>query len=65
MATGSPVLPEGFEVVATSENAPYAAIAVDERRRYYYHLMFHPEVVHTPRRRPADRQLPVHKRGGA
>ncbi|MGE0530237.1 MAG: glutamine-hydrolyzing GMP synthase [Hyphomonadaceae bacterium] len=39
-------LAEGFEVVATSENAPFA-IAVDEKRRYYT-TMFHPEVVHTP-----------------
>jgi len=39
-------LPAGFEVVATSENAPFA-IAVDETRRYYT-TMFHPEVVHTP-----------------
>jgi GMP synthase (glutamine-hydrolysing) len=39
-------LPEGFEVIGTSENAPFA-IAVDENRRYYT-TMFHPEVVHTP-----------------
>ena len=39
-------LPEGFSVVATSPNAPFA-IAVDEERRYYT-TMFHPEVVHTP-----------------
>jgi GMP synthase (glutamine-hydrolysing) len=39
-------LPEGFETIATSRNAPYAAIA-DERRRYYG-VQFHPEVVHTP-----------------
>ena len=39
-------LPEGFEVVGTSENAPFA-IAVNEARRYYT-TMFHPEVVHTP-----------------
>jgi GMP synthase (glutamine-hydrolysing) len=39
-------LPEGFEVVATSPNAPFA-IAVDEERRRYT-TMFHPEVVHTP-----------------
>jgi GMP synthase (glutamine-hydrolysing) len=39
-------LPEGFTVVATSPNAPFA-IAVDEARRYYT-TMFHPEVVHTP-----------------
>jgi GMP synthase (glutamine-hydrolysing) len=39
-------LPEGFEVVAHSEGAPYA-IATDEERRFFS-LMFHPEVVHTP-----------------
>jgi GMP synthase (glutamine-hydrolysing) len=39
-------LPEGFSVVATSPNAPFA-IAVDEARRFYS-VMFHPEVVHTP-----------------
>jgi len=40
------VLPEGFEVIATSEGAPYAATA-DESRRFYA-VQFHPEVVHTP-----------------
>lgn len=39
-------LPEGFEVIGTSENAPFA-IAADEKR-HYYTTMFHPEVVHTP-----------------
>jgi GMP synthase (glutamine-hydrolysing) len=39
-------LPAGFEVIATSENAPYAAVA-DEARRFYA-VQFHPEVVHTP-----------------
>lgn len=39
-------LPPGFKVVATSEGAPFAAIA-DETRRYYA-VQFHPEVVHTP-----------------
>lgn len=39
-------LPEGFEVIATSPNAP-CAVAVDETRRYYT-TQFHPEVVHTP-----------------
>jgi GMP synthase (glutamine-hydrolysing) len=39
-------LPEGFTVIGTSENAPFA-IAVNERKRYYT-TMFHPEVVHTP-----------------
>jgi GMP synthase (glutamine-hydrolysing) len=38
--------PEGFSVVGTSENAPFAFIA-DEARRFYG-VMFHPEVVHTP-----------------
>jgi GMP synthase (glutamine-hydrolysing) len=38
--------PEGFEIIGTSENAPFA-IAVNEGRRYYT-TMFHPEVVHTP-----------------
>ncbi len=39
-------LPEGFAAVATTRNAPFAAIA-DERRRLYG-VQFHPEVVHTP-----------------
>jgi GMP synthase (glutamine-hydrolysing) len=39
-------LPEGFSVVATSDNAPIAVIA-DEKRRFYA-AQFHPEVVHTP-----------------
>ncbi|MBI3419021.1 MAG: glutamine-hydrolyzing GMP synthase [Proteobacteria bacterium] len=39
-------LPKGFKVVASSEGAPFA-IAADEERRYYS-TMFHPEVVHTP-----------------
>src|SRR5262249_56746612 len=39
-------LPPGFKVIATSENAPFAAIA-DEGRKYYG-VQFHPEVMHTP-----------------
>ena len=39
-------LPPGFDVVANSENAPFAAIADDQRR--FYGLQFHPEVIHTP-----------------
>lgn len=39
-------IPPGFEVVATSSNAPFAFIA-DEKRKYYA-VQFHPEVVHTP-----------------
>ncbi|MEM1380107.1 MAG: glutamine-hydrolyzing GMP synthase [Pseudomonadota bacterium] len=38
-------LPEGFDVVGTSENAPFAAIADEERK--FYGVQFHPEVVHT------------------
>jgi len=40
-------LPEGFEVIAKSSGAPFAVIA-DEARKFYG-VMFHPEVVHTPR----------------
>ncbi|HEX7074885.1 MAG TPA: glutamine-hydrolyzing GMP synthase, partial [Hyphomicrobiaceae bacterium] len=40
-------LPPGFEVIAVSANAPFAAIA-DEKRRFYG-VQFHPEVMHTPR----------------
>jgi GMP synthase (glutamine-hydrolysing) len=39
--------PEGFAVVATSANAPVAAMANPERQLYA--LLFHPEVVHTER----------------
>ena len=39
-------LPDGFSVIGTSEHAPYAAIADEERK--IYGLQFHPEVVHTP-----------------
>jgi GMP synthase (glutamine-hydrolysing) len=39
-------LPPGFSVIATSENAPFAAIS-DEQRKYYG-VQFHPEVMHTP-----------------
>ena len=40
-------MPEGFDIVATSEGSPYAVIA-DEARRFYG-IQFHPEVAHTPR----------------
>ena len=39
-------LPPGFHVVGSSEGAPFALFADDDRR--FYGLMFHPEVVHTP-----------------
>jgi GMP synthase (glutamine-hydrolysing) len=39
-------MPPGFVVAGISPNAPFAVIQ-DEKRKYYG-LMFHPEVVHTP-----------------
>ena len=39
-------IPKGFRVIATSEGAPFAAIA-DEARQFYA-TQFHMEVVHTP-----------------
>lgn len=39
-------LPDGFEVVGTSEGAPYAFVA--DSSRHFYGVQFHPEVVHTP-----------------
>ena len=39
-------MPPGFSVAGVSANAPFAIIQ-DEKRKYYG-LMFHPEVVHTP-----------------
>jgi GMP synthase (glutamine-hydrolysing) len=39
--------PPGFEVVATSANAPVAAMESPDRG--YYALLFHPEVAHTER----------------
>ncbi len=38
-------LPEGFDVIAKSNNAPYAAMA--DEKRMIYGLQFHPEVTHT------------------
>ena len=38
-------IPEGFEVVGTSENSPYAAIADESRKIYAF--QFHPEVHHS------------------
>ena len=38
-------IPEGFEIIGKSANAPFAAIANEKRK--YYGVQFHPEVVHT------------------
>jgi GMP synthase (glutamine-hydrolysing) len=40
-------LPRGFRTVATTDNSPYAAIENPKKR--FFGLQFHPEVVHTPR----------------
>lgn len=37
--------PPGFQVIAETDNAPFAGIADDDRG--YYGLQFHPEVTHT------------------
>ncbi len=39
-------IPDGFEIIAKSDGAPFAAIA-DETRNIYA-VQFHPEVMHTP-----------------
>ncbi|MFZ4825828.1 MAG: glutamine-hydrolyzing GMP synthase [Phototrophicaceae bacterium] len=39
-------LAQGFQALATSDNAPYVAIA--HREKPYYAVQFHPEVSHTP-----------------
>ena len=39
-------IPDGFEIIAKSDGAPFAAIA-DEARKIYA-VQFHPEVMHTP-----------------
>jgi len=39
--------PPGFEPVASTPSAPFAA--VEDARRRFYAVQFHPEVVHTPR----------------
>ena len=38
-------LPEGFKVIASTEDVPVAGIGSEER--HYYGLQFHPEVTHT------------------
>ncbi len=40
-------LPPGFEPIASTASSPYGAI--EDRRRRFYGVQFHPEVVHTPR----------------
>lgn len=40
-------VPPGFKMVANTPSAPFAAFANEER--HIYGMLFHPEVVHTPR----------------
>ncbi len=40
-------MPRGFRAVGKTSNAPYAAIEQPKKR--FYGIQFHPEVVHTPR----------------
>jgi len=42
-------MPKGFVSVGKTDNAPYAAI--ENAKKRFYGLQFHPEVVHTPRGR--------------
>ncbi|HEX5320778.1 MAG TPA: glutamine-hydrolyzing GMP synthase [Stellaceae bacterium] len=39
-------IPPGFRAIASTDSAPFAAVADDARR--FYGVLFHPEVVHTP-----------------
>lgn len=39
-------LPQEFEIIAKSANAPFAVVS--DESRGYYGVQFHPEVVHTP-----------------
>jgi len=39
-------IPDGFEVIGTTANSPFAVIA--DADRHFYGVQFHPEVVHTP-----------------
>ncbi len=39
-------LPPGFHCVASTDNAPLAAMA--DEKRHFYGVQFHPEVTHTP-----------------
>ncbi len=40
-------LPPGFEPIASTASSPFAA--VEDRRRRFFAVQFHPEVVHTPK----------------
>jgi GMP synthase (glutamine-hydrolysing) len=57
MATSSPPRRPGFAVVATSANAPVAAM--EDARRAFYGLLFHPEVAHTEQGRRSSATSPT------
>ena len=56
-------LPSGFVCLASSDNAPIAAMADNERQ--FYGLQFHPEVTHTENGIEILRQFVVGKCGAA
>ncbi len=56
------VLPSGFEPVGTTENSPFAV--VEDAKRKFYGLQFHPEVAHTPKGKEIVRNF-VHTICGA
>ena len=47
--------PEGFMPIAHTENSPVAAMA--DKKKNFYALQFHPEVVHTEKGREIIKEL--------
>lgn len=50
-------LPESFEPIASTKNAPFAGIASTDKP--YFGIQFHPEVTHTPRGKEVIRNFAV------
>ena len=51
-------MPEGFEVIARTQNCPVAAMAHPQKKLYA--VQFHPEVMHTPRGKDMLRNFLYH-----